>query len=387
MKTYNLATKSGIKVLDTFDNRNQFDNSCKLADYLKTGISAGRYNQLIYVYQPTGINDGYCYFLKNGIDIGASYGINHLVRHASNDRPVTDYLEIGIPTFACIPSSNKNQKYVLVLNGDEDVALPIIPSDVKTEVLTISFTCLSRFYEQKENVYENEHIRSVISKLTSGKIKVIDYSPDSEIKISAVELKQIKKLEKKNPVSIQLIRESIEVPKDKVGYTLVGTISNYKTIYKWHRSASAILYDTVGKFSILLGQDEGSYFGCQLADNPKNLAAAFLSLQPKEILGTNSKRQGEWFFLKIEESDVPKDEECIAIVKSNNDELYLNKETDGANHHVTSVKPVKITKDGVYAFSPTLMHGNGDHIDVSEVGWVKFCKNTAVRSFSVQGVD
>ena len=67
--------------------------------------------------------------------------------------------------------------------------------------------------------------------------------------------------------------------------------------------------------------------------------------------------------------------------------ISLERQEGGAKHFVGSTD-VRVSKDGiVYAKNPTLTHENGDHPNVTSKDWVAYYRNTAVRAFSVEGVD
>lgn len=388
MKTYNLATKADrsemAKSSDEFTDGSKYFSVDDTENSLEKLLKSGKTN-LVYGKDLVGQQDGDFYFIKNGVHC-ATFDSNQILNSDIPKQIVAQKQKI-LSSFVLAPGTSK-QKYTFVSNGDNDADQ--ISVDNELTQLTISFNCLSRFYPMKNGLdpdsKEGEkefpsHISKVCARIANGEIKVIHFTPDVKVNLTTTEKNILNKLLKISR-SLAYLRDNMTA--SKPGYTLVNTYTE-KTPYKWHMAATALLYDTVKGFTILLGQDEGSYFGCQLADNPKTIDAAFISLQPKEVRGTNSKRQGEWFFLKV--TDVPADEKCIGFASSKDTEFYLNKETGGAEHYISSSKDIRITADGVYAFHPTMSHSNGDHLDVSETGWVKFCKNTAVRSFSVQGVD
>jgi hypothetical protein len=139
----------------------------------------------------------------------------------------------------------------------------------------------------------------------------------------------------------------------------------------------------------LFGQDEGTYFGCELppyAVRPTTVADAFQLLTPVKARNkVGVQRQGEWFSVPTIEEKVPSLDKCLA---SNNCCLNLPvAHPDSHLHEIQSVD-IRLAKDGViYALDPVVKHNAGEHEDLVAQGWVMFACNTAVQSFSVEGVD
>lgn len=243
-----------------------------------------------------------------------------------------------------------------ILNGDNDqfgepqLMLVEIQNYSKNKFPVLSFECVRQFYGEKTT------LALVAKKLATKELQLVDYTLDETKKLTANEKK------KKRPIP-------------PTGFTKVGD--------KWHRSGTVLLYDTKNKFSILVGQDEGTYFGCQLADNPKTVEKAFLSLMPAKIRNLEGVlRQGEWFAVPIDEKNIPKVTDCILF-----DIIVLPIDDENSNYHrVESGAYGRIGKDGtIYADSPSVYHD--EHQTLYCEGWVYFVKNTAVRSVSVDGVD
>jgi len=151
-----------------------------------------------------------------------------------------------------------------------------------------------------------------------------------------------------------------------------------------------LFYDHKYKFTMLLGMDEDSYFGVELKDNPKTVQAAYNSLIPKLCRGVDGvKRQGEWFAKPEKASDIPDITECcITIDDTNGDCIALNRDNKDSAKHYLFCDEARVKDNTIYAYNPTLSHENEEHADLDlDNRWYTFHRNTAVRSFSVQGVD
>lgn len=137
---------------------------------------------------------------------------------------------------------------------------------------------------------------------------------------------------------------------------------------------------------ILAGQDEGSYFGVELPKKCNTVSEAFECLIPSEVKGKKYLRQGEWFMIKVDENKIPKLTDCIAYsYYGYSSNISLPVETKDSNPHEIEANEIRISKDGVYALDPYVEHAQ--HEKISGKGWFTFYKNTALRSFSQQGVD
>ena len=106
-------------------------------------------------------------------------------------------------------------------------------------------------------------------------------------------------------------------------------------------------------------------------------------LVPPAAKNKKYKRQGEWFAVPIAKKFVPKIAECVATC---NGELILPRESADSNAHVVGSGDIRIGKDGlIYAYAPDIDHD--EHMRIICLKWVVFHINTAVRSFSQDGVD
>jgi hypothetical protein len=224
---------------------------------------------------------------------------------------------------------------------------------------TISFNCLSRFfsnnYKSEVKQKELDHLLNIFEE---NKIKVINYCNEIYTK---------------------------KKPKNIIGYTFLRN--------GWHRPATALLEYLPEEYQIIMGQDEGSYFACELpkGSNCKTIEDAFVSLMPEEIRNKKGvKRQGEWFLVPVAKKELPTVQEITLKITNENklEEVSLLRDFSTSSHHFVHSKIYLIDKNCVlYAYFPTIRHENQEHESVFLRGWAKFLRNTAVRSFSEEGVD
>ena len=254
-------------------------------------------------------------------------------------------------------SGGPRGKNTLIVAGDDDFSA--IDVNEGTPAVTISFLCLSRFLDDAKPLV-------IAAMLHSGRIGMLDFTADETRKVSVADRK---KYEDKKPVA-----------PPEPGFTYMGHISPV-----WHRAATVLLKS--GRMRILLGQDDGTYFGCELKGTPGTIKEAFKSLMPEHIRKVRGvKRQGEWFVVPVADKNVPAITECAATTCDSID-LPVDDE-EGARHTVTS-NDIRIRKDGrIYANRASLCHSLGDHPELDmPAGWYTFDRNTAKRSFSQEGVD
>ena len=262
----------------------------------------------------------------------------------------------------------KNGEYTVLRNGDEDNNELV--RELDNEMPTISFLCLSRFFDAT-----GRSVNKTVDLLASGKLQMLEYTPDQEKDLTADEKKRLE-AHRKSP-------ETKRAPVPPVGFTLVGTMGRTR----WHRAATVLIQDTRpnGK-TFLFGQDEDTYFGCELRDNPTTIHGAYDSLIPDAAKRVpNVKRQGEWFAVPLEEDDVPDITEAVALDRVS---IELPIDHEDANRHTVESEDCRVGRDGlVYALDPTVKHSAEEHADLIANGWIVFHRNTALRSFSEAGVD
>jgi hypothetical protein len=282
------------------------------------------------------------------------------------------------PAAIILPENKKIKSdtyFTLLLNADtrdNDVDAPvehIVGCIENIGFPSISFECLRRFYGKAK-------IQDVCKRLVNGSIELIDYTSDHILPLSTQEKKIVYKYDQD---------EGGLLP-TKPGYTLIP----YAGDMVWHSPSTVLFYDHKYKFTMLLGMDEDSYFGVELKDNPKTVQAAYNSLIPKLCRGVDGvKRQGEWFAKPEKASDIPDITECcITIDDTNGDCIALNRDNKDSAKHYLFCDEARVKDNTIYAYNPTLSHENEEHADLDlDNRWYTFHRNTAVRSFSVQGVD
>ena len=263
-----------------------------------------------------------------------------------------------LPSAVMVPGGPKGWRNTLLIGGDSD-ELNVVEVRDGTPAATISFLCLSRLVRYADPL-------KLAGMLHSGKIKLLDFTKDETREVSAADRKKRK--------------EGKTVLPPKSGFTCIGEGDGVV----WHRAATVLLRH--GRRRILLGQDGGTYFGCELKGVPNTIKEAFISLVPEHIRKVRGvARQGEWFVVPVAAKNVPAVTECAALSDDGIDLPVDDK--DSARHTVTS-SDIRIAKNGlVYADGGCLSHSQGDHDDVSMENWHVFERNTAVRSFSQEGVD
>lgn len=276
------------------------------------------------------------------------------------DNRIKNAVESSAPPSAILVESKKKPdglKRLMLVNGDQngndDPELSFVDEFSDLGLPTTSFACLERFFKENEG----------LKRLCNGHMKVVDYTTDERRPLSDED----KKL---------LARKKNNRPKPpEPGFTLVGR--------EWHRSGTVLLQDQERKMCILMGQDEGTYFGVELPKMAKSIADAFQILIPKEVVEKEFTRQGEWFMTPVADEDVPEHANCVACDDCS---IILPLESADSNHHRVESSDVRIGKDGqVYAHNPNVEHD--DHASISGYGWFTFYRNTALRSYSQEGVD
>lgn len=272
------------------------------------------------------------------------------------------------PAAVVVPCRGKDNKYLLLKNGDTDNDFrPANDVEIGPEyAVTFSVNCLSRMLNG-DRWNNDSTIRKMLHKLAEGAIKVVDFTPDQEVRMSKNDRAKYQRWTERHS------NERTDVPPiepPELGFTLMGGV--------WHRSASILF--RVDKMSILMGQDEGSYFAVELADNPRTIGEAFESLVPPEVRGKKFQRQGEWFAVECDEEDVPKIGECLLEAS----DITLGREDENSNYHELS-GDIRVSKDGLIYANGNLTHEQHENLRLRN--WAVFYRNTAVRSVSIEGVD
>lgn len=254
------------------------------------------------------------------------------------------------PEFTGIFAPYKGKKIFLV-TGDEGAGgqwggnNPIVP------YVTMSFNCLDRFYPKVKNIYKL---------ILDGTLKIINYCEDTT-----------KELTKKEKAA----KNKKQLP-PPVGFSYVSG--------KWHRAATILFKDTKSGKNIILGQDEGTYFGCEFHGNPQSLEDAFTALMPFQARGVKGVlRQGEWFLIPV---DQPPKDAYVIVNYAQHAELILPLESKESNSHYLSCQEL-VVSNKIYAKGIRLSHDQHRSIETNSTQWYFFAKNTALRSFSEEGVD
>lgn len=317
----------------------------------------------------------------------------------------------------CAPKNFESYKYFVICNGDHDrygdeddmspVNLPDEVGGFEAASLTVSFRCLGWF------VAKDEGSRGFAAAEAMAK-RTLDlraFQPDMKKIVSAAIAKRISNLASKRdegrPIGLSeaVNRLGKTAKSPAVGYTLMS--SGRAADCFWHRAATVIFWPEKTKTTILVGFDEGSYFGVEVEGRLSSIDEVYAALIPDEAKKIAQPiRQGEWFFIPVAEKNVPEITECAALYKGNadtsgNDEsdddgtnyegLALPVDHEESSRHVVeseSDQEIRIAKDGtIYVHDPIMKHSRGQHAAVSAEGWHRFVKNTAIRSFSVSKVD
>lgn len=373
-----------------------YDNLTELDDYLatkKTKIRCGEWDvvvakkldieldidqidveiyDLIYVHRLTGRCVGATTFCNHSI---TSHFIDYLDGSVSweSSEDVYDSFHPSHENYDVISALIKGNH--LLLNADEgaDENVNVHFRDIldTSKYPTVSFACLANLI--KKEIVFGSAIRKI---LFSSKIEIVDFSPESKIEASAA----IKKSHKSKKSDQTFVTWASQFKPIEAGYTLISSLH-------WHKSATIVIRN--GKTSFLTGQDEGTYFGCILADNPKTVSAAYTSLMPKEVRGVKGvMRQGEWFAVpvkKVPENHDPK----VLMFGEHESDNSINFPIDNPESNIHKLYGhFIITKNGKF-YAKDFRISHNDHADLvgSKNVWYTFLKNTAVASFSMDKVD
>jgi hypothetical protein len=314
-------------------------------------------------------------FIRHGTPPLIRYGkclLFHGVKPPNWDGPrrgVTFTLNENVIGYVCGWPSTENSRQIAVVvqkgnqrlvlaNGDNGGNAALIKATDADIRPTISFQCLSRFYDGYPD--------TIFKKLSKGEITVVTFQPDQSLPYKASKAKAKSKSKRKLPKP------------PKPGFVRVGN--------KWHRSATVILYDLKTKKCFLMGQDGRAYFGCELPKVVETIEDAYDALMPDEVQSRSDyQRQGEWFAIPVDKKDVPDEKDCIACF---NDSTWPPRDDPQGSRHYLRCHEGRIGRDGnIYCYNLSMEHENGDHDDLCMKGWCYLRRNHAIRSFSEQGVD
>lgn len=269
----------------------------------------------------------------------------------------------------------------LLINADEEVSeLEFVGSSYYEDMPCVSFNCLVNLVEDK--VITSTSAREDV--LSKARIEIVAFSLAETRKITKTLQAALTAARKSS--NFRFLAWGAKQNPPAPGFSLVDG-----SPAKWHKSATVLIRN--GKRTFLMGQDEGTYFGCILADNPSSIDAAYVSLMPKEARGVKGVlRQGEWFAIPVQNQKSVPDQfspETILWTDINNDDtaLCFGIEDDDSNHHYFRGEVI-ITKDGRY-FARDFSIEHDEHAAMrGENGvWYTFARNTAKASYSAERVD
>ncbi len=355
----NLATTRGLDKFEELLDGDTIDDVL-LTSYLETGKSACRFNNYALVKLYPNLDDWHV--VRDGI-ISASDSFCNLdspgLVKLTIERCVKEGVQgviVDTPRGKCLLKRGDVMRNSLVGTS----------SDLDEIGATLSFTCLARFLYKDPLEYQ---VVSVARKLAKGEIRLVDWTPDSRLPF---------RRGKKN--------KSGGMTPPAPGYVLVFN--------EWHRSSTCLLRLGDKGPSVLLGVDDNAYFGCELPDQPQTINYAYTSLMPESIRGIKGvHRQGEWFIVPVDKKEVPEIQNCLLFrslilpVTSEDAHPHRLVLVDGDDYDEL-ITDGRIAPDGkIYATRFSLYHPEHETKSLSDDQWYTFVKNTAIRSFSEDGVD
>lgn len=391
-----LATAEGRKTFNKQRDEGNDEPPTELREYLNGDTC------LYFGDTPIVRCDGETFIIHQGIVLFAGHGFLRDIDKDTLKKAIKD--SRYMPSAIVVPydGAPKGFKRMMVLNGDEDSqgsnsTYPITGDYSGDGFPTLSVECLRRLYldnpsEDPTAKDELEGQRNVAERLGTGVLQLVDFNPDETKALTEAQKEKVKAARKKCQSTYGGGYESGAESKIRAaasagaGFTMLNpTSTNLRDIH-FHRAATVLLYDTKLKKSFLIGQDDGSYFGVLLADNPKSIADAYTSLVPAEIRGRKGwSRQGEWFAVPVDEKDLPAETDCVALIE---DTITLPIDNADSAHHVVHTGEGRVAKDGtIYANGGNVNHSEDDHPELNFDGWHSFHHNTAVKAVSVRGVD
>ena len=332
-----------------------------LEDFIKTGYHKHCFDKSIVVKIPNDNNPEYAYsfIVKDGLIYQTNYD-NHTFFNAKRiekDKiPVICGVKLPNEPFWLLNADEHDD------SGVEQLAMHL----AKLKLPCTSFRCLARFFYKGD---ADKYIERLAKRIIRGDIDLLDYTTGDIIK---------KRWSKKTEIQMNL-----------KGYTHNGGS-------EWHKPGNCLFCDQNNKF-ILTGQDEGSFFGCELQDllyldQEETVDGAIKSLVPYNKIGKGEilGRQGEWFVVKARKTDVPSVKDAVAF----SERMVLPLDSENSNRHVIDsvgnddLLDTRVSKTGqIFATRFALTHDDHETITCPSNTWCTFYKNTAKRSFSVEGVD
>jgi hypothetical protein len=373
VKPINLATEKGVTALKNIIGQSDdfYEKHCDLRAYLKSLTKSPlRFNNIpLYTSNDSvvAVKGRVLYAQPKSPDESSNAHLKDIVNEVPCGVIITDCDKRLV--------ANEGWRLLALLNADDSSGYDseeyhsLVSDFYQTEMPLVSFLCLGHFYGGK-TVYDGRE--KAMKSLDNGTLKLLDYTSDTYIDLNAQEKKELIKSggEKK-----------LKPPRP--GFSLLGA--------RWHRSGNCLFHDMKKNWYLIFGQDEGSYFGCELPMAVKTVDEALDALMPEAAKGVPFLRQGEWFAVEVKEKDVPKMADCVLQFGTPDSRcespVFLPLDTPDSNHHWVYTTDGRVGRDGrVYVKDATLYHE--EHADMQlKSGWWTFHRNTAITSYSQKGVD
>jgi hypothetical protein len=268
---------------------------------------------------------------------------------------------------------------ILILNADEDATDScMIGGELSKNFPAVSFGCIANLFAGEVVSGDSVWLSWIDSILN---LSVLDFTAEEKKDVEKRIRDSYRSESKKSSFSFQAWAAGFAPPAK--GFSLV-----VNSRLEWHKSPTVLIRDK--NTTYLLGQDEGTYFGCELTDNPKTIDAAYTSLMPKAARGVKGViRQGEWFAIPVtNQQSVPTGTDIIAAPDDNSDNygITFQKDDENSNSHVLSGDWI-VTNRGLFARDFDIEHPEHATLSGKKGVWYTFARNTAVASFSQQNVD
>lgn len=270
----------------------------------------------------------------------------------------------------------------LLINADENATNEheFVSSGEFDEHPTLSFNCLGNLIAKK--VLSSSSAEDMILK---AKLKVVDFTPEQRKEASKALRTECSNARKSSKFRFNIWAANQTPP--EAGFSLIDS-----SPIEWHKSSTILLRN--GKESYILGQDEGTYFGCVLADNPKSIPDAYESLMPASARGVKGVlRQGEWFAIPVKnQKQVPDRYSSDTLMFADSDDgdihgIAFGIEDEDSNRHYFNSGEVIVSRHGTYARNFEICHDEHASLIGQDDIWYTFAKNTALHSFSAERVD
>lgn len=271
----------------------------------------------------------------------------------------------------------------LLINADENATNDheFVSSGEFDEHPTLSFNCLANLIAKE--VVASTEVDDIIRK---ANLKVVDFTPEQRKGANKTLKAAYNKAVQANKFNFVTWAANQTPP--EAGFSLIDGGDPIE----WHKSSTIVLRN--GKESYILGQDEGTYFGCVLADNPKDIPRAYESLMPASARGVKGVlRQGEWFAIPVKnQKQVPDRYSPDTLMFADNADgditgICFGIEDADSNRHYFDSGEIIFARSGIYARNFEICHEEHATLSGEDGVWYTFAKNTALHSFSAERVD